>query len=66
MPSRIVRFITTIVRWAHGIFKCRMDARDHIRHDAASLYRFVETICAFCATDSEYPAYLEASRKFLS
>jgi hypothetical protein len=43
-----------------------MDASENIRHDAASLYRFVETICSFCSTDSQYPAYLDASRTFLS
>jgi hypothetical protein len=43
-----------------------MGARDSVRHDATSLYRFIETICVFCSTDSEYPAYLDASTKFLS
>jgi hypothetical protein len=43
-----------------------MDPVDQVRHDAASLYRFVEDICAFCSADSKYPAYLEANKKFLS
>jgi hypothetical protein len=41
-------------------------AREDVRHDAVSLYRFVESICWFCGTASESPAYLPASKKFLS
>lgn len=41
-------------------------AREDVRHDAVALYRFVESICSFCGTPSESPAYLQASRDFLS
>jgi hypothetical protein len=41
-------------------------AREDVRHDAVSLFRFVESICSFCGTATESPAYLPASKEFLS
>lgn len=38
-----------------------MDAR----HDAASLYRFVDSVCSSCQRRGGYPAYLESNRSFL-
>ena len=37
-----------------------------ITNDAASLYRFVESIQTFCELQRGFPAYLEGSRVFLS
>src|SRR5258708_3731750 len=34
-------------------------------HDAASLFRFVESIRKFCEVRNGYPAYLSASQNFL-
>lgn len=41
-------------------------AREDVRHDAVSLFRFVESICTFCGTSIESPAYLPASKEFLA
>jgi hypothetical protein len=37
---------------------------DEVRHDAASLQRFVDSIASSCQRDEEYPCYEEASKKF--
>ncbi len=36
-----------------------------VRHDAASLYRFVDSVCSSCERRGHYPAYLEANRSFI-
>lgn len=36
-----------------------------VKHDAASLYRFVDSVCSSCHRRSGYPAYLESNRFFL-
>src|SRR5579863_2405467 len=36
-----------------------------VRHDAASLYRFVDSVCSGCDRRGNYPAYLEANRRFI-
>ncbi len=36
-----------------------------VRHDAASLYRFVDSVCSGCELTGNYPAYLEANKKFI-
>ncbi len=42
-----------------------MPAKADIIHDAASLYRFIESIESFCDVRRGFPAYLPASREFL-
>ena len=37
---------------------------ESILHDAASLYRFVDSISATCELPGEYPSYLESSQHF--
>jgi hypothetical protein len=37
---------------------------DEVRHDAASLHRFIDSIASSCQRNDEYPCYEEASRKF--
>lgn len=37
---------------------------DELRHDAASLYRFVDSVCSLCDQPRDYPAYLPASEEF--
>ncbi|MGO9864539.1 MAG: hypothetical protein ACLPLR_13080 [Terriglobales bacterium] len=37
---------------------------DEVRHDAASLQRFVDSIASSCQRDEEYPCYEDASKKF--
>jgi hypothetical protein len=37
---------------------------DEVRHDAASLQRFVDSIAFSCQRDEEYPCYEEASKRF--
>ncbi len=37
---------------------------DELRHDAASLYRFVDSISSLCDQPRDYPAYLPASEEF--
>jgi hypothetical protein len=37
---------------------------DEVRHDAASLQRFVDSIASSCHRDEEYPCYEGASKKF--
>ena len=36
-----------------------------VRHDAASLYRFVDSVCLCCERRGNYPAYLEATSTFI-
>jgi hypothetical protein len=36
-----------------------------VRHDAASLYRFVDSVCSGCERRGNYPAYLEANQRFI-
>lgn len=36
-----------------------------VRHDAASLYRFADSVCSCCERRGHYPAYLEANRVFI-
>jgi hypothetical protein len=43
-----------------------MDGTADITNDAASLYRFVESIQTFCELQRGFPAYLEGSKVFLS
>jgi hypothetical protein len=38
--------------------------REALRHDAASLYHFVDSICAGCDERCEFPAYLDPSLRF--
>ena len=38
--------------------------QDAVLHDAASLYRFVDSVCAACNISGEYPSYLESSQHF--
>ncbi|MGO9542840.1 MAG: hypothetical protein ACLPN2_19835 [Terriglobales bacterium] len=38
--------------------------RDAVLHDAASLFRFVDSICSICRTSGEHPSYLESSQIF--
>jgi hypothetical protein len=42
-----------------------MADRADVIHDSAALYRFIESIEAFCDVRRGFPAYLEASREFL-
>ena len=42
-----------------------MPAAAELRHDAASLYRFVDSICAYCSLEAGYPAYPDPSKEFL-
>jgi hypothetical protein len=35
-----------------------------VLHDAASLYRFVDSVCSLCNISGEYPSYLESSQHF--
>jgi hypothetical protein len=42
------------------------DPREQVRHDASSLYRFVDSISAFTGVQIQSPAYLSASKLFLS
>ena len=37
---------------------------DEVRHDAASLHRFIDSIASSCERNDEYPCYEEASRNF--
>src|SRR5260370_26402180 len=61
---RRVPCIITLNRWVRA--RPTSMAREEVRHDAVSLFRFVESICSFCGTASESPAYLPASKAFLS
>jgi len=36
-----------------------------VKHDAASLYRFVDSVCSSCYRRGGYPAYLESNRCFI-
>jgi hypothetical protein len=36
-----------------------------VRHDAASLYRFVDSVCSCTQRRGDYPAYLDANRRFI-
>jgi hypothetical protein len=36
-----------------------------VKHDAASLYRFVDSVCSSCHRTGVYPAYLESNRSFI-
>src|SRR5580698_1059165 len=37
---------------------------DEVRHDAASLQRFVDSVAYSCQRSEEYPCYEEASKRF--
>jgi hypothetical protein len=37
---------------------------EEVRHDAAALIRFIDSIASGCTRADEYPSYVPASRKF--
>src|SRR5271157_2735918 len=37
---------------------------DEVRHDAAALHRFIDSIAIDCNRDEDYPTYVEPSKEF--
>jgi hypothetical protein len=64
MLSKIARCIITAAR---SVLENRRSMVDEagVIHDAAALYRFVDTIRTTCDLGRGYPAYSDASREFL-